>query len=424
MSETRFLEALDAPSAERRFDLLPDSSRAAYEDLFQACDDARFETSDSESLLRLEARVEAGALSTAPVRRGARLLWLSAAAAAALILALPMILDRNAANESRVALDGQEEEWPKEEEPSPSPEETPEASDPEEEPERVEEEAIPEKKLPIRELPGKPRFPRHEEELVEETPIDPKKKDGVKYARQPGSVRLAVRKVARDLGDRLDALRALPKTAVVVLQGEFDDGAGVLAAYKIPHTVVDRNKLVAYDLGKARILVLCCGRNPFPRQKPALLKKLRAFTEAHGWILSSDWALSPYVTELFAAQVKLVEPRTRQPDVTLSVTMTAKATSSPLLAGVFGQQKQQEWWFEEAGKFFKPQNGARLLVSSAVLNERFGTPAVVLTFQTPFARGSVVHTQAHLFQKPDRASTDAIAGMHRLYLNTILEATK
>ena len=114
---------------------------------------------------------------------------------------------------------------------------------------------------------------------------------------------------------------------------------------------------------------------------------------------------------------------TRQPDGTVPVTPTK--TSSALIAGVFGKQKKLDLWLEEAGKFFEPQGaGTNAFVTSSTLKGRFGAHAVVLTFQVPCARGSVVHSQAHIAQKLDHASTEAIAGMHRLTLNTILAATK
>jgi len=271
-------------------------------------------------------------------------------------------------------------------------------------------------------------------ETVEETPIkkkrgNPLKKPGGdavrKLSPEASATMLAILRVARDLGDRLDTLRALPKTAVVVVKGEFDNPASVLEHYKIPHTAMHRATFAEYDLKKARIVVLGCGRSPTILRKKVLLGKLRAFTNRNGSIFTTDWAVSAYVTPLFPGILKDVEPKRRQPDTTVEV--ERGPTSSPLLAGVFAKtkNKKMEWWFEESVKLVEPKGTNTLrLVESKAMEKRYGQKSIVIAFQVPFARGLVVHSLAHVVQNPKFAKSDAIAAMHRLFLNTILETTR
>ena len=265
-------------------------------------------------------------------------------------------------------------------------------------------------------------LPRRGDEVAYVAPSEESKPPKLKGVTEPTAS--AVRQVVRDLGDRWKKLQALPKKSIVVLEGEFDQIGLVLDMYRIPHTSVTRAKLLKLSLKPTRALLLSCGRTPGPLQKPLLIKRVKKFVEGGGWVVATDWALAPYLTEAIKPRIKEVVPKRRQGDLIIAV--QSVPTNSPLLEGVTGQGNLH-WWLEEASKFAqiggvpgKKTRGA-VLVRSDEMEKRFGSGSLVISI--PVGKGYVVYSMAHIHQKRAKESR-SIAAVHRILLNTILEATK
>jgi len=234
----------------------------------------------------------------------------------------------------------------------------------------------------------------------------------------------AVQQVVRDLGDRWNKLKALPKRSVVVVKGEFDRIEHVLGLYGVPVETASRAELLKYSLANTRVLLINCGRTPSVLQRPLLVKRVKKFIENGGFVVATDWALSPYLTEAIKPRIKEFTPKGRQGDVIVAVQGTS--IISPLLEGVLRHGKVR-WWLEEAGKFAQiggvPGKKTRggVLVRSDDLEEKFGSGPLVIWVR--FGKGQALFSMAHFHQKRAKDAI-SIAAAHRLLLNTILEATK
>jgi hypothetical protein len=223
--------------------------------------------------------------------------------------------------------------------------------------------------------------------------------------------------VAKGLGRGIKRLQGLPANRVVVVQGEFDEIETVLDLYKVPHITIERRHLVSYNLRDAKVLCINCGRSPSSLQRAPLVNKVKKFAKDGGWVITSDWALAPYLTEAFPGFVTEITPRRRQTDTTVEV--AAVRQNSPLLEGVFASRSKTRWWLEEASKFVGTKgNRVRVLVDSDEMRKRYGSRAVVVEFK-PSRNGRVLHLMGHFYQKDGNHA--GVVAMHRLIFNFLRE---
>jgi len=223
--------------------------------------------------------------------------------------------------------------------------------------------------------------------------------------------------VQRGIGRGIRRLRGLPANRIVIVKGEFDEMETVLSLYKVPHITIERAHLVSYSLRNAKVLCLNCGRSPTALQKNVLVKKIKAFVERGGWLITSDWTLAPYLTSAFPGFVEEVMPRKRQTDTT--VVVEERQRGSPLLRDVFGRRSRTVWWLEEASKFVgvKSKTRVKVLVYSADMKQRYGSGIVAVTFRP--RRGRVLHLMGHFYQKDGNHA--GVVAMHRLIFNFLQE---
>jgi hypothetical protein len=223
--------------------------------------------------------------------------------------------------------------------------------------------------------------------------------------------------VAKGIGAGLRRLQTISRDRIVVIEGEFDEMQSILKIYDIPHTLIRRHHLTSYKLDRAKVLCINCGRSPTPLQKNILVNKVKAFAKKGGWVITSDWAIAPYLTEAFPQFVHEVPAARRQPDTTVEV--RAKATQSPLIEGVFARRTRTRWWLEEASKFVARRGTkVQILIDSPEMRKTYGSGLVAIAFK-PSRSGRVIHLIGHFFQKDGNRA--GVVGMHRLILNVMKE---
>ncbi|MHC4931859.1 MAG: FHA domain-containing protein [Planctomycetota bacterium] len=219
--------------------------------------------------------------------------------------------------------------------------------------------------------------------------------------------------VERGLGDGLRTIRGLGRNHILVIEGDFDKMERILDLYRIPFTLVTRRQFMKGNaVDKARMLCINCARKPSPLEKRTLLPRVRNFVTKGGWLITSDWALEPFLTELWPSYVKLHPQKRHQTDTTVSV--FSSDPESPLLQGVFRGRQRTDWWLEETSSFFKVRSPkVVVLVGSDDMARRFGTRAVAITFEA--GRGRVLHLLGHFYQKD--GNRRGLVAMQRLILN-------
>ena len=148
-------------------------------------------------------------------------------------------------------------------------------------------------------------------------------------------------------------------------------------------------------------------------------KKMRAFVEAGGWVMTSDWALDPFLTEAFPDLARVVRPPRHQPHIVVDV--EAVVPRHPLLKKVLARSRKTVWWLEETSTHFRvDRRKVEVLITSKDMKREYGQS--VIAFQATRGRGRVVHVLGHFYQ--ERGNLEGVAGMQRMVLNFILEAIR
>lgn len=222
--------------------------------------------------------------------------------------------------------------------------------------------------------------------------------------------------VERGLGNGLGHLRGLPPDRIVVLAGEFDHMEKVLVLYGIPHTVVTREQFRSQRYPHAVMLCINCDQLPPPLQRTALAQAVRRFVADGGWLITSDWAVDPYLLSGWPQHVtEVVAKKREQPDTVVGV---RPQHTSPLLEGVFHPRARAEWWLENSSLMVEVNPKlVDVLIVSDDMKQRYGASAVAFTWRQD--QGRVLHLLGHFYQKDGNRS--GLVAMHRLTLNYLVE---
>jgi hypothetical protein len=225
----------------------------------------------------------------------------------------------------------------------------------------------------------------------------------------------ATDEVKRGLGDGLRrAKQRLTREHIVVVRGDFDKIEEVLDKYGWPYTLVSRDELLQLNLPKARIIFVNCARRPPPAQCAKLAELVKRFVARGCWVVTSDWAVDPYVTMAFPLYVELGGKERTQRDTTVSV---EPCGHDHLLTGVFPRGGESEWWLEDSSTMVRVTDKATTLVASEDMRERYGSSCVAFKFH--HGEGLVLHLVGHFYQKD--GNLRGLVAMHRLINNVILE---
>lgn len=220
--------------------------------------------------------------------------------------------------------------------------------------------------------------------------------------------------VERGMGRGLRNIRSRGKQ-ILVIKGDFDKMENVLDLYKVKYTMVTRDEFQRRRLNRFAVICANCARKPTSRtDAKRLADKIERFVRNGGWFISSDWSIEPYLTLGWPEVVRVVPPKRRQTDTTISV---EPATSTPLLRTMFARKQRTRWWLEETSTFFKVTSKANVLVRSSDMLTRFGAATVVFEFRS--GRGRALHLLGHFWQEDGNLA--GLVAMHRLVLNFLQE---
>jgi hypothetical protein len=225
----------------------------------------------------------------------------------------------------------------------------------------------------------------------------------------------ATDEVKRGLGDGLHkAKQRLTREHIVVVRGEFDKIEDILDKYGWPYTLVSRDELLQLSFPKARLLFVNCARRPPPAQCPKIAETVKRFLSRGCWVVTSDWAVDPYVTLAFPTHVHVGAREKTQRDTTVSV---EPCGSDMLLTGVFPRGGDSAWWLEDSSTMVTVTDKATTLVESDDMQRRYGSR--VVAFKFAYGSGIVLHLVGHFYQKD--GNRRGLVAMHRLLNNVILE---
>jgi hypothetical protein len=225
----------------------------------------------------------------------------------------------------------------------------------------------------------------------------------------------ATEEVKRNLGDGLRrAKQRLKAEHVVVVRGEFDKIEEVLREYEWPFTLVSREELMMHGGPQARLLFINCARKPSPAHSRRLGELVKKMLSRGCWVVTSDWAVEPYLTAAFPLLVQVAGKDRSQRDTTVVVEPVA---DDPLLAGVFTMRGESTWWLEDSSTMVNVSDRVSVLIASEEMRRNYGSR--VVAFRFAHGKGVVVHLLGHFYQKD--GNRRGLVAMHRLINNVILE---
>lgn len=202
---------------------------------------------------------------------------------------------------------------------------------------------------------------------------------------------------------------------IAIVTGDYDTVQRVLDKLKLRYTTIEAMKFGGAKLGRVKVLILNC---PGELDGSGILK-LRNFVDKGGWVVSTDWALSP-VKEAFPGYLRNVG---LSPETWVGIGAAEGAKDKPLLKDVFNiTGEAPKWYLEERSYLFKVDDKAKekveVLIESAEMKKKYGTDCVAATFG--YGRGRVLHIVSHLQQ----VSTDPKAhyAMVQFLANWLIQA--
>ena len=188
--------------------------------------------------------------------------------------------------------------------------------------------------------------------------------------------------------DDYKLLREAAGADVVVVSGVYDRVQDVLRAVQIKHVVIPPALLDKLPLLSTQTLMLNCPGDI----SEAAIKKVRAFVERGGYLVTTDWALRT-AAAAFPGTIEH-NGRTTPNDV---VAVHVHDDKEPLLTHVKVMREHPRWWLEGSSYPIrvKDKQRVRVLMSSEEMAKRYGDGAVVVAFS--WQQGKVLHMTSHFF---------------------------
>jgi hypothetical protein len=167
---------------------------------------------------------------------------------------------------------------------------------------------------------------------------------------------------------------------VVVVQGSMDHIENVLAAARIPHTLIQPDQVAQWPLKSNMIVMVDC-----PGVVPdAAVKRIERFVRAGGLLYTTDWALKNLVEKAFPG----------------TIAATGTYTGSDFMSQVLARKGSQPEWWLEGGSFpikVLDQSKVDILAHSDVMKSKYGSSPIVVHFRHD--DGEVIHVVSHFYRQ-------------------------
>lgn len=190
----------------------------------------------------------------------------------------------------------------------------------------------------------------------------------------------------------LAILRSVKGKNVVVVAGSMDHIEQVLAAARIPHTLVQPNEVAGLDLNADQIVMVNC-----PGVMPAAgVQRIERFVRAGGLLYTTDWALSNVVERAFPRTIAANGKSTGDHVTKVEVHGHHHDLMTNLL---LRKSSQPEWWLEGGSypiKILDPKR-VEVLASSKQMKKEYGAAPVVVRFRHD--DGEVIHVVSHFYRQ-------------------------
>jgi hypothetical protein len=196
-------------------------------------------------------------------------------------------------------------------------------------------------------------------------------------------------KLRKDAPEALRELENLNAADIIVTRGQYDRIEQVFGHGGIPCTAVDPKAIDQAQLRPDQVIFVNCPGH----FTPPGLRKLTQFVRDGGFLFTTDWALKHVVEAAFPGFVEYNQRATADDVVRVEII----SREDPFLSSIIGPNDDPQWWLEGSSypiRVLDPET-VQVLVSSRELGEKYGEPAVFVTF--PFGEGRIYHMISHFY---------------------------
>jgi hypothetical protein len=166
--------------------------------------------------------------------------------------------------------------------------------------------------------------------------------------------------------------------------------------------IVTRGQIDRAELRPDQVIFVNCAGNFTPQG----LRKLHQFVDEGGFLFTTDWALRNVLEPAFPGFVEYNDCPTADAVVRVEIL----SQDDPFLSSILGPGDDPQWWLEGSSYPIRvlDREKVQVLVTSKELEEKWGEPAVFVTF--PFGRGRIYHMISHFYLQRTETRTRRHAG--------------
>jgi len=208
--------------------------------------------------------------------------------------------------------------------------------------------------------------------------------------------------------EMLEDIEKLTAADVIVTQGKYDHIEDVFSQSGTPFTLIDPAAIDRATLRPDQIIFVNC-----PGEFSAVgLRKLATFVAEGGYLFTTDWALKHVLEPAFPGYVEYNQQATRDEVVRVEVL----DMQDPFLSSILGPEDDPQWWLEGSSYPIRVLDKAKVkvLVISREIEERYGEPAVFITFD--HGEGRIYHMISHFYLQRTETRTKRQSASSNNYL--------
>jgi hypothetical protein len=208
--------------------------------------------------------------------------------------------------------------------------------------------------------------------------------------------------------EALKDLEDLNAADIIVTAGQYDHIEQVFGQGGIPCSRVDPRQIDGANLRPDQVIFVNCPGHFTPQG----LRKLHQFVQEGGFLFTTDWALKHVLEPGFPGFVEY----TGRPTADDVVRVEILDQDDPFLSSILGPEDDPQWWLEGSSYPIRVLDAEKVqvLVSSKELGEKYGEPAVFVTFE--FGAGRVYHMISHFYLQRTETRTQRHAGSSYAFL--------
>ncbi|MHA2253322.1 MAG: hypothetical protein ACXAD7_23370, partial [Candidatus Kariarchaeaceae archaeon] len=189
--------------------------------------------------------------------------------------------------------------------------------------------------------------------------------------------------------ENIDILEKMDETDVIVVEGQYDHIHLVLKHSGIPFMQVHPGQVHELNLRPDQTVFVNCAGS-FPEE---MNRKLAAFVDSGGQLITTDWCLRSVIEQAFPNTVRYNNRASADEVVRIEIL----DREDPILKGFLDEEADPVWWLEGSSYPIEilDKEKVKILIRSKELGEKYGEDPVIVNFD--HGEGTVYHMISHFY---------------------------